>query len=483
LGNIITSLFRRAPDEKAIQQMVDERVQAELKGLVPTMLAGIKGPLTLIANYQGVTNDQQLVQRGYCGNSDVYSIVKLIAKTAAMIPLYEMEQKDEKEARKYHQMMLTKNLTPEIIYNIGQQREKAYAIVGEQGKLQQLLDNPDDQQNKQDVYEGFYGFRLITGNSYINTPIIPDGANKGMIQGMYSMPAQYVNILATMGFPKRVISYQMIVNSIEVINTDEVIHLKYFNPDWSLQGQELYGLSPLRAANKTLQRSNSAEDNSVAQYQNGGPAAFIGNKNVDVTDMGIEQTGKIKDRFMREYAGTGNAGKIAFTPGEPVYVAAGLSPVDLGILQSERFTLARLCNVYGVSDVLFNNNEASTESNVAEMVKRLYTNAALPEVYALRDAINRKIAPRYAANGRKRYVDCDITGITELQDDMQAVATWLNTAWWITPNEKRDVQKFGKYPDASFDQPWVTTGSMPLSEALMPIDPLPNDPNGNNENL
>ena len=42
-----------------------------------------------------------------------------------------------------------------------------------------------------------------------------------------------------------------------------------------------------------------------------------------------------------------------------------------------------------------NNGEASTESNVKEMVKRLYTNAALPEVYALRDSLNKYICPAF----------------------------------------------------------------------------------------
>lgn len=465
MDNIISRLFTGKPSAKQMQAMADE-----LKGMLPGMLQNVnlQGPLGITANYQGLTNTTQLVQQGYCGNADVYAIIKLIAKTAAMIPLYVYEVKDQQQMRKYQQAMLSKSFTPEEIFNIEKIRTKALEIVGEEDPLQQLLDNPDDRNNRQDVYEGFYGFRLISGNSFIYTPEIPDGSDKGKVMGMYIMPSQFVDIIYTMMFPKQIAAYQMTVDGVKVLKTDEVMHLRYFNPDFSLTGAELYGLSPLRAAYKTLQRSASAKDNSVAQFQNGGPAGMMGNKNIDPNDLSKEQIGQIKARWDAEYAGNRNAGKVSFTGGEPVYVRTGLSPVDLNILESEKFTMAQLCNVYGVSDVLFNNHASSTESNVAEMVKRLYTNAALPEVFALRDAINRKVTPKYIKNGRKKFVDCDITGISELQDDMKALATWLDIAWWVTPNEKREMMKQGKYPDKSFDEPWVKTGSAPLSEALMP---------------
>ncbi len=65
----------------------------------------------------------------------------------------------------------------------------------------------------------------------------------------------------------------------------------------------------------------------------------------------------------------------------------------------------------------------------------------------------------------------DITGISELQPDMGAMATWLNTAWWVTPNEKREMMKFDKLEEPTFDEPWIATGIMPLTDALMAPEP------------
>jgi phage portal protein BeeE len=74
-------------------------------------------------------------------------------------------------------------------------------------------------------------------------------------------------------------------------------------------------------------------------------------------------------------------------------IPLGLSPVELALIEGEKWTFDMLCNVYKYSSVMFNNHDGNTESNVQEMRKDSYTRAVLPERIAQRDAFNRKIVP------------------------------------------------------------------------------------------
>ena len=47
---------------------------------------------------------------------------------------------------------------------------------------------------------------------------------------------------------------------------------------------------------------------------------------------------------------------------------------------------------------------------------------------------------------------------------MKKQAEALNSMWWITPNEKRDIQQFEELDDPAMDQILVDSNKMLLSE-------------------
>jgi hypothetical protein len=157
---------------------------------------------------------------------------------------------------------------------------------------------------------------------------------------------------------------------------------------------------------------------------------------------------------------------------EVTFTQIGLSPVDMQVIESQKYTFKRICNAYGVSDVLFNNGEAATESNVNAMIKRLYTNAALPEVYAYRDLLNQSIVPLF---GPDYYVDVDLVGITELQDDMKAMAGIFSTLPIMQPNMILEAFNYGKSDDIMMDQFYIKAGYEPIAN-MAPIPDLPISP-------
>ena len=187
--------------------------------------------------------------------------------------------------------------------------------------------------------------------------------------------------------------------------------------------------------------------------------------------------GKLKSEYYTNQSGVRNAQKNIFHAGKSSFTQIGLGPVDMKVIESQKITFKQLCNALFVSDVLFNNGEASTESNVKEMVKRMYTNACLPDAYSVRDMLNARLTPMFNKGGATYYIDVDITGISELQEDMKAMAETFSALPIMNPAWITEAMGYGT-EDKSLDKIYVKTGYTLLDD--LSVNDLPSTPDYGN---
>ncbi len=416
--------------------------------------------------------NQQLNVDRYTTLDDPYSIVRMIAKTAGMVPLRVYKVKDQVKFRDYQFAMKSSDYSPAGLIRKMQLKKESLIEVDKSDELQLLLDNPNPLYSKTEFLEGFYTSRLINGNGYIYKPTLEDGVNVGKSIELWLMPPQFTNPVITQTFPKQITQYQLRLFGIVDIPIEDVMHSRYYNPYFTVMGDELIGLSPLQAMARLVQRNKSENDYMVSGFQNAGAQGIVNYEDID-PDGAEEALGLQKDKFYREGSGTINARKNLFNAGKTSFTKIGLGPVDMDVIESQKITFKKLCNGYGVSDVLFNNGEASTESNVKEMVKRLYTNAALPEVYALRDLIYEYLCPAF---GTDYFVDADLTGVTELQDDMKAMAETFAALPIMCPNLILEAFNYSKSPDPKMDEYYIKTGYQSIDDVAAVQDiPITNN--------
>jgi len=455
---------------------INKEVEVELKKAMSNM--GFNMPVNVISSpVYGSGNPKENIDRGLLGSGDVYSIVRRIAKTAAGIPLLVYKVKDEGALKDYDYLSKQHNHTTQALVHKQLLKTKALELVKSDNPLQQLLDNPNPLYTSAEFKEGVYMFRLITGNTYIYAPLLELGPSAGQPGEMWLLPSQYTMPKVKQTWPKEVTGYVLNLGRPMDLAAEDVIHIRYFNPNFTLSGDELVGLSPLRAGSKVLARQLSETDYMVNSFQNSGIRGIVAME--DGQDLSKEDFGKMKSDFYTEGYGIVNARKDLFTFGKWKYTQVGLGPVDMDVLNSEIRTFKRLCNLYGISDILFNNSDASTESNVTQMVKQLYTNAALPEVYAYRDAINQRITPSFNSKGVKYFVDCDVSGIPELQEDMKYMAEVWAALPIMNPNVINEAFGNGKSEDPLMDKWYIKAGYNAIDD-LATVDPLPQiTPNGN----
>jgi phage portal protein BeeE len=279
-----------------------------------------------IVTWQG-SDAQSFVNDGYVGNDIVYSIVKLITDKARLAPFSVYKVIDEKAAKKYKALISQ----PDKVKNwkeLIELRNKAFEEYNGDARLNELLKHPNDEDSWADIVEQWCAFKLVTGNSFVYGRLIEGGANEGKPLSINVLPAQYMAIIANVEvFPPMVAGYQLYYGKLWSFKREEILHDKYFNPQWNITGNQLYGQSPLKAASRTLTRSNEAKTASVSAFQNGGPAGvlFMNDDRFDA-QSGQAQAAALK-KSVSEKAGSLNFNQIAVSGYKVDWKEIGLSPV------------------------------------------------------------------------------------------------------------------------------------------------------------
>jgi HK97 family phage portal protein len=419
-----------------------------------------------IVTWQG-QDAQAFVNDGYVKNDIVYSIVKLITDKAKLAPFHVYKVTDEVSAKRYKSLMKQ----PDKITNwqeVNELHKKAFEIYTGDSRLNDLLKYPNGEDTWGDLVEQWCGFKLITGNSFIYAKLIEAGANQSKPFELYALPSQYMAIIANVNeFPPVRAGYQLYFGEMWTFDPKEILHDKFYNPQWNVTGNQLYGQSPLRAAARTLTRSNEAKTASVAAFQNGGPAGvlFMNDDRFDPTS-GTQQAQALKTAISQK-GGSSNFNSIAVSGYKVDWKAIGLSPVELNIIESEKWDMKALCNIYGVPSQLLNDADNKTYNNQLEGEKALTLRCAIPLLDALTENLNRKLHSDWGYKGSNLYVGYDMKVYQELEANKSEQATWLDKAWWIAPAQKMEIMgiKVPDYiPSEEMEKLYVPSGLQPVDQ-------------------
>jgi HK97 family phage portal protein len=336
------------------------------------------------------------------------------------------------------------------------------------GKLNDLLKYPNELESWSDFMAYGCLFKLITGDKYIWGDTLTGGANKGIPNMLWNLPSQFMTIFGSMSFPQLPVSYKLFSFNQE-FTKEQILHELYPNPQWTVNGGQLYGMSPLKAAIQgVITRNNSAKIASASKFQNGGldTILYMDDQRFDA-DQGLKQAQALKGKLATEYSGERNQGKLAISGIKVGAVPLGLSPVELGIIESEKWDMALICNLYGVPSQMMNDDKASRNyNNTKEAEKALTNRSALPLLCSFRDQLNRKLQTDWGFKGVNVFVDFDMTVYSELQENMKDSIDGTAEIILITPNEQREIAGMKARPEPEADELWVMQGGgrVPLSD-------------------
>ena len=437
----------------------------------PTNVVQMVGTNTsAIQNYTGLS----YVNEGYLGNADVYSIVSFLARKSASIPWYVYQLNPGEKARtnlmRYKQ--LSKGVANRGAYEQALiARKNAYSeniIMGT--PLARLLEKPNNYQSQDQFFENLFGYRYLSGegNVYGN-----DGNFGGTFSELNILPTQYLEIYPDPKDVYNILGYKLQVGGGVDLPKEKVMMWKSWNPDFDVTTRtHLRGLSPLRAAYKTLRMSNNAADASATMTGNGGAKGAITPRPLGniVPSFTIEQANDIKRAVNENLNGVDNKGKVAVLQTPWDYMNFGLSSVDMELVNTLRMSMHQWCRVFGLPAVLFD-VDTSSYNNYQNAMRDLITNTIIPMCCQLRDELNKFLVPRY---GEDVFIDFDITALPEMQQDMERMVRSLRDANWLTFDEKRVAMNYQE-KEGAFEYAYINQGLIPIEQAVMDLTIPPSE--------
>lgn len=250
-----------------------------------------------------------------------------------------------------------------------------------------------------------------------------------------------------------------------VLDSDEIIHLKGLSLDGGYTGE-----SVIRYAARTLGLATREDEQSDDVMQKGSTyKGFVSGDEATKVGYGHVQDAQIStvsDRIENELKSGKN---IMSLPGAMKFNQLSMSPADLQLLDSKKFSVLNICRFYGVHpDKVFqmqsNNYKASDMAQVSYM-----TDTMLPYVVQIQQEYSRKLIP--AALNYKMRVRFDLEEYYQL--DFTTKAAYMTSTianGTRTPNEWR--AKDGKVPLDGGDQAFISCNVAPInSDKIKGITP------------
>jgi len=416
-------------------------------------------------------NDDSFITEGYRKNATVYSLINLITKAATTIPFQVYEIDNKNDYKRY------KALTSGVIDSTTIQKaallQKRSLIELSDTELHKILERPNPAQSYNAFITELISFGKLTGNRYIYGIGPESGPKVGKYSELYAMPSQIMEIISG-GIMQPVQKYKIQYNGTYEIDAQDICHIKDFNPYYDGTGSHLYGQSPLQAGLRSLTTNNEAVQTGVKYLQNQTARGLLMSEEGDLNEVQAQQ---LKDKFRTQFQGSNNAGDVIITPKKLSWVNFGLNATDVSLIEQYDASVKDLCNIYNVPVQLLNNTDSASYNNMKEAKKALYQNAVIPELIKIKDELNRWLSPMY---GDKLCIEFDFTVIPELQEESGKVVDQLSKAWWITPNEKREVMNYGvDQDDETLNDYYIPANLIPVkpNDIDAPIEPIDIDVN------
>lgn len=393
--------------------------------------------------HSGVANimpddSSSYITQGYAGNTSVYSIINKIdsMRKQTYLKLYKKQTNGEKEEIKEHELL-------------------------------RFIEKVNQTTYTDDFITAHIVYLLTIGEFFVYKPTLLTGPNKGKVPELFELPSADVEIIEGNIFHP-VKGYRIEGNYQMTFEPFEVYHSKLFNP-LSKNERNLHGLSPLRAAAKTVSKLNEIEITQLKQYENQG-APYVLYKDVANSGNAIDSnanrlTNQQQAELLRQIKDSASKN----TRGLPLILKDKFGKLDLGstladlnVIESSKDGIRALCNIYGFPVDLMNDPAGSTYNNKSTARKSAWTDCIIPNLCRIEQTLNACLI-----NGIDVYKDLffafDYSDVEELQEGIEIKVNWMIKAGW-TMNEIRQATGKSTIDNPLMDEPIIPMGNGFLSD-------------------
>lgn len=341
-----------------------------------------------------------LAQEGFARNPVVNRCVRLVAESANRVPLVAVD---------------------------GSKRLSEHPVLT-------LLRRPNPHQSGSELLEAVYAYLQTAGNAYLNAAIAD-----GEVKGLFCLRPDRMRVVAgSDGWPT---AYAYTSGGrTETLRQDlapvaSVLHLALFHPL-----DDHYGLSPLEAAQQSLDLHNAAARWNKALLDNSARPSGALVYSAGAGLLTAEQFERLKGELELAFQGASNAGRPMVLEGGLDWKSIGISPRDMDFIEAKHTAAREIALAFGVPPMLLGIPGDNTYANYAEANQSFWRQTVLPLVARTAASLTRWLAPRFGGALRIGY---DADAVEALAETRQALWAKLSAADFLTMNEKRAAAGYG----------------------------------------
>ncbi|MFN4171399.1 MAG: phage portal protein [Pseudorhodobacter sp.] len=352
-----------------------------------------------------------LTKTGFLGNPVGFRVVKLIAETAAAIPL---------------------------VLQDCQRRYEAHPVMD-------LIRRPNPVQGRAELFEAIYGQLLLSGNAYVEavpgTGTMPGELHVlrsdriGVVPGPDGWPVAWDY---TVGNRK----HRFAVGD----GPAPICHIKSFHPQ-----DDHYGFSPLQAAAVAIDVHVSATRWSKALLDNAArPSGAIVYRGADgASSLTTDQYDRLVSEMESHHQGARNAGRPMLLEGGLDWKPMGFSPSDMEFHKTKEAAAREIAIAFGVPPMLLGIPGDATYANYQEANRAFFRLTVLPLVGKVTAALSHWLA-QWGDEEAELRADLDQVPALAVERDQQWAR--VGSADFLTPAEKRAILGLPALPEPTLPE-------------------------------
>ena len=269
---------------------------------------------------------EAMAREGFAQNAICYRCVRMIAESAASVPL---KLQDGKHVLDEHPLL-------------------------------SLLKRPNSVQSGQDLLEDWYGHLMVAGNAYLEAVSV----DEDIIELHVLRPDRMKVVPGSDGWPEfyeySVAGQQMRFHQGEA-GQKPILHMALFNPL-----NDHYGMSPIEAAAFGIDIHNAAGSWNKALLDNAARPSGALIYDAGDASLSVEQFERLKSELESSHQGALNAGRPLLLEGGLDWKPMGYSPRDMDFIEAKWVAAREIALALGVPPMLLGIPGDNTYSNYAE---------------------------------------------------------------------------------------------------------------------
>jgi HK97 family phage portal protein len=374
--------------------------QARDAQVVPQAKASATGRLVAHMNTGRVAwsprDTVSLTKQGFAGNPIGFRAVKLIAESAAALPL---------------------------VLQTNETRFATHPIL-------KLIASPNPAQGRAELFEALYGQFLLSGDGYVEAV----SGEHGLPFELHVLRSDRMNVVpGADGWP---VAYEYSVagrkHRFGVTGAvSPICHVKAFHPQ-----DDHYGLSPLQAAAQAVDVHNAASKWSKGLLDNAArpSGAIVWNGTDGQGQMTTEQFERLQAEMELHHQGARNAGRPMLLEGGLDWKPMGFSPSDMEFQKTKEAAAREIAVAFGVPPMMLGIPGEATYANYAEAHRAFYRQTVLPLATKVAASVGRWLS---TWTGEDVVLAPDLDQVPALATERDAQWNRAALAEFLSPAEKR----------------------------------------------